>query len=157
MSFRIINSLTCMLVVLMHPFRAPADGQLRAGLPGPCEGDQCQELPAGRLGSQHRSGASGQLTRALGLCMRPLVRLTGHAGAAPLFTHVQHKANALCAPHCVLAPSRFLLAQTGDSPLVIFGKRERDTFSLDFRYPMSAHSAFAAAIASIDSKLCCAV
>ncbi|KAG1666533.1 hypothetical protein FOA52_014430 [Chlamydomonas sp. UWO 241] len=47
--------------------------------------------------------------------------------------------------------------QTGNTPLVLFGKKGKDVYALDFRYPMSAQTAFSAALASIDSKLCCSV
>ncbi|GAX73981.1 hypothetical protein CEUSTIGMA_g1431.t1 [Chlamydomonas eustigma] len=42
----------------------------------------------------------------------------------------------------------------GGDLLLQFGKIEEDLYALDFAYPMTVHSAFAIALASIDTKLC---
>jgi hypothetical protein len=42
----------------------------------------------------------------------------------------------------------------GGDVLLQFGKMSDDVFALDFAYPLSIHSAFAIALASIDTKLC---
>ena len=42
----------------------------------------------------------------------------------------------------------------GGDLLLQFGKMSDDTFALDFAYPLSIHTAFAIALASIDTKLC---
>ena len=42
----------------------------------------------------------------------------------------------------------------GGDLLLQFGKMGDDTYALDFAYPLSIHSAFAIALASIDTKLC---
>lgn len=42
----------------------------------------------------------------------------------------------------------------GNDLLLQFGRIDSQHFALDFAYPLSLHSAFAVALASIDSKLC---
>ena len=42
----------------------------------------------------------------------------------------------------------------GGDLLMQFGKMSSDTFALDFAYPLTVHTAFAIALASIDTKLC---
>lgn len=42
----------------------------------------------------------------------------------------------------------------GNDLLLQFGRMDSQHYALDFAYPMSLHSAFAVALASIDSKLC---
>eukprot|EP00199_Chlamydomonas_sp_CCMP681_P000429 CAMPEP_0119106018 /NCGR_PEP_ID=MMETSP1180-20130426/3825_1 /TAXON_ID=3052 ORGANISM="Chlamydomonas cf sp, Strain CCMP681" /NCGR_SAMPLE_ID=MMETSP1180 /ASSEMBLY_ACC=CAM_ASM_000741 /LENGTH=479 /DNA_ID=CAMNT_0007091235 /DNA_START=42 /DNA_END=1481 /DNA_ORIENTATION=+ len=43
---------------------------------------------------------------------------------------------------------------TGGDVLLQFGKVEKETYALDFSYPLNAELAFAVALASIDTKLC---
>lgn len=45
----------------------------------------------------------------------------------------------------------------GADILLQFGKIDSTTYALDFAYPMSIETAFAVALASLDTKLCCAV
>ncbi len=44
--------------------------------------------------------------------------------------------------------------QRGNDLLLQFGKISDDLYALDFAYPLSIHTAFAIALASIDTKLC---
>jgi hypothetical protein len=42
-----------------------------------------------------------------------------------------------------------------DTVLLQFGKVSKDTFTMDYRYPLSAFQAFAICLTSFDTKLAC--
>ena len=42
----------------------------------------------------------------------------------------------------------------GSDVLLQFGKMDADSYALDFTYPFSALTAFAVALAAMDTKLC---
>ena len=64
-------------------------------------------------------------------------------------------AGACCSPGAVAGLQS--AARCTRQLLVQFGRADGDRFALDFAYPMSAHVAFATALASIDTKLCYAI
>jgi hypothetical protein len=46
-------------------------------------------------------------------------------------------------------------APSHDTVILQFGKVARDTFTMDYRYPLSAFQAFAICLTSFDTKLAC--